>query len=77
MKSAASPSAFFSAPLFALFVAATLAAAPPAAAQVSVSLADVPAPPIAARAYVLFDASSGQTLAQQAATDRFEPASLT
>ena len=49
----------------------------PAAAQVNVSLADVPAPPIAARAYVLFDASSGQTLAQQAATDRFEPASLT
>ena len=49
----------------------------PAAAQVNVSLADVPAPPIAARAYVLFDASSGQILAQQAATDRFEPASLT
>ena len=38
---------------------------------------DVPAPPINARAYVLFDASSGQTLAQQSATDRFEPASLT
>jgi D-alanyl-D-alanine carboxypeptidase (penicillin-binding protein 5/6) len=77
MKSAASASVFFSAPLIALFVAATVATAPPAAAQVSVSLADVPAPPIAARAYVLFDASSGQTLAQQAATDRFEPASLT
>ncbi len=41
------------------------------------SFADIPAPPIAARAYVLFDASSGQTLAQQAAGDRFEPASLT
>lgn len=49
----------------------------PAAAQITVSLTDVPAPQIAARAYVLFDASSGQTLAQQAATDRFEPASLT
>lgn len=46
-------------------------------AQISVSLTDVPAPPIAARAYVLFDASSGQTLAQQGAADRFEPASLT
>ena len=49
----------------------------PATAQVAVSFADIPAPPIAARAYVLFDASSGQTLAQQAAGDRFEPASLT
>ena len=63
----------------ALFFAAALPFYAPmrAAAQVNVSLADVPAPPIAARAYVLFDASSGQTLAQQAATDRFEPASLT
>ena len=39
--------------------------------------ADIAAPPIAARAYVLFDAGSGQILAQQAASDRFEPASLT
>ena len=39
--------------------------------------ADIPAPPIAARAYVLFDAGSGQILAQQALSDRFEPASLT
>ena len=39
--------------------------------------ADIPAPPIAARAYVLFDAGSGQILAQQAASERFEPASLT
>ena len=39
--------------------------------------ADIPAPPIAARAYVLFDAGSGQILAQQAMSDRFEPASLT
>ncbi len=58
-----------------LFAAALLLQ--PAMAQVAVSFADIPAPPIAARAYVLFDASSGQTLAQQAAGDRFEPASLT
>jgi D-alanyl-D-alanine carboxypeptidase (penicillin-binding protein 5/6) len=49
----------------------------PVSAQVSASLAEVPAPPIAARAYVLFDASSGQTLSSLAAGDRFEPASLT
>jgi serine-type D-Ala-D-Ala carboxypeptidase (penicillin-binding protein 5/6) len=62
----------------AVCVAPALVLAPsPAAAQITVSLTDVPAPQIAARAYVLFDASSGQTLAQQAATDRFEPASLT
>ncbi len=48
-----------------------------ASAQNSATLADVPAPPINARAYVLFDASSGQILAQQSAADRFEPASLT
>ncbi len=48
-----------------------------ASAQSSTTLADVPAPPINARAYVLFDASSGQILAQQSAADRFEPASLT
>ncbi len=46
-------------------------------AQLPVINADIPAPPIAARAYVLFDAGSGQILAQQAASDRFEPASLT
>ncbi|MEP7156164.1 MAG: D-alanyl-D-alanine carboxypeptidase family protein [Betaproteobacteria bacterium] len=60
-----------------LITIAALLATPFASAQVTVSLADVPAPPIAARAYVLYDASSGQTLAQQAAGDRFEPASLT
>ena len=64
-------------PFAALFFAAALLVPVSAAAQVTVSLTDVPAPPIAARAYVLFDAASGQTLAQQAATDRFEPASLT
>jgi serine-type D-Ala-D-Ala carboxypeptidase (penicillin-binding protein 5/6) len=34
-------------------------------------------PPVAARAYVLVDALSGQTLAAESADDRFEPASLT
>ena len=62
--------------LVALAVAVVLSLQP-ASAQTIVSVTDIPAPPIAARAYVLFDASSGQTLAQQAATDRFEPASLT
>ena len=42
-----------------------------------VSFAEIPAPPIAARSYVLFDASSGQTLSSLGAADRFEPASLT
>lgn len=39
--------------------------------------ATVSAPPIAAKAYVLVDAVSGQTLAAAADQDRFEPASLT
>ena len=34
-------------------------------------------PPIAARAFILVDALSGQTLAAAAENDRFEPASLT
>src|SRR5690242_9486721 len=34
-------------------------------------------PPVAARAWILVDALSGQTLAAQAADDRFDPASLT
>jgi D-alanyl-D-alanine carboxypeptidase (penicillin-binding protein 5/6) len=58
--------------LFTAFAACTIHAQP-----VKVSFADVPVPPIAARAYVLHDASSGQTLASQAGADRFEPASLT
>jgi serine-type D-Ala-D-Ala carboxypeptidase (penicillin-binding protein 5/6) len=62
--------------LSALLFAASLSLST-AHAQITASLVDVPAPPITARAYVLFDASSGQTLAQQAAGDRFEPASLT
>jgi len=50
------------------FSASALAAvAPPAAA---------PPPPIAAKAYVLVDAVSGQTLAAQGADDPREPASL-
>lgn len=36
-----------------------------------------PAPAIAARSYLLLDFHSGQTLAQQSATERMEPASLT
>ena len=55
----------------------TAIATPIASAQVPNIGADIPAPPIAARAYVLYDAGSGQILAQQAASDRFEPASLT
>ena len=69
---------------FVALLTATLLLTQTAAAQVStpatqatILLADIPAPPIAARAYVLYDAASGQTLAQQAASDRFEPASLT
>lgn len=38
---------------------------------------DVPPPALSARAYVLFDATSGQVLATQSAGERFEPASLT
>ena len=56
-------------------------ASSPAAAQLkSVASAinsEITVPPVAARAYLLFDASSGQVLASQAASERFEPASLT
>lgn len=48
-----------------------------ASAQLPTMQSDVPPPPMTARAYVLFDATSGQILASQALTDRFEPASLT
>lgn len=65
-------------PVFFLAAIATFAILPaPSFAQVPGLAADIVAPPIAARAYVLFDAGSGQILAQQAASDRFEPASLT
>jgi len=50
---------------------AALVAAFPAAAQ------SVTPPPIAARAYFLVDAMSGQSLAGAGEDDRFEPASLT
>ncbi len=50
---------------------ATLLAVFPALAQ------PVTAPPVAARAFVLVDALSGQTLAAANEEDRFEPASLT
>jgi len=46
-------------------------------AQLPAIQSDIPPPPIAARAYILFDATSGQVLAGQATGDRFEPASLT
>ncbi|MFA7240638.1 MAG: D-alanyl-D-alanine carboxypeptidase family protein [Sulfuricellaceae bacterium] len=55
--------------LLALLGAQALAAAP--APQ------PPPAPAIAARSYLLLDYHSGQTLAQQNATERIEPASLT
>jgi D-alanyl-D-alanine carboxypeptidase (penicillin-binding protein 5/6) len=72
------PTSFFSAPNFAASFTAVLAASVTLAfAQAPNVSGDIPAPPIAARAYVLFDAGSGQILAQQAASDRFEPASLT
>jgi D-alanyl-D-alanine carboxypeptidase (penicillin-binding protein 5/6) len=43
----------------------------------SAQLPSTTPPPIAARAWILVDALSGQTLAASAADDRFEPASLT
>jgi D-alanyl-D-alanine carboxypeptidase (penicillin-binding protein 5/6) len=48
-----------------------------AVAQLPTVQADIPPPALSARAYVLYDASSGQVLASQAMSDRFEPASLT
>ena len=60
-----------------IFFAATFFSVTANIAQVPNISADIAAPPIAARAFVLFDAGSGQILAQQAASDRFEPASLT
>ncbi len=40
-------------------------------------LAQIPAPAVAAKAWLLLDVASGQLIASQAANDRFEPASLT
>jgi D-alanyl-D-alanine carboxypeptidase (penicillin-binding protein 5/6) len=45
--------------------------------SLAAAAAAVPAPPVAARAYVLVDALSGQTLAAAAQAERVEPASLT
>lgn len=60
---------------FLTYLAAAFIGAPALSlAQVS---SDFAPPPIAARSFVLFDAASGQTLASQAASERFEPASLT
>ncbi len=59
----------------AVCVAASLAT--PAAAQTPAIVSDIPAPPIAARSFVLFDVGSNQILAGLASSDRFEPASLT
>ncbi|HCG53542.1 MAG TPA: peptidase [Betaproteobacteria bacterium] len=56
---------------FALFSSTT------AFTQLPTIQADIPPPTLSARAYVLYDASSGQVLASQALNDRFEPASLT
>jgi serine-type D-Ala-D-Ala carboxypeptidase (penicillin-binding protein 5/6) len=61
----------------ACFVFVTCITSHSVSAQLPSVQADVPPPPIAARAYVLFDATSGQVLASQAISDRFEPASLT
>jgi serine-type D-Ala-D-Ala carboxypeptidase (penicillin-binding protein 5/6) len=59
-------------------LALSISFVPPASfAQLPTIQADVPPPVVTARAYVLFDASSGQVLASQAISDRFEPASLT
>ena len=49
----------------------------PSALPQTVVPAAVPPPPIAAKAYVLVDALSGQTLVAQSADERREPASLT
>jgi serine-type D-Ala-D-Ala carboxypeptidase (penicillin-binding protein 5/6) len=46
-------------------------------AQTPTIVSDIPAPPIAARSFVLFDVGSNQILAGLASSDRFEPASLT
>lgn len=60
--------------LAAFFIAVSFFA-PRVHAQVIAS--NVPPPPIAARAFVLYDATSGQVLASHAISERFEPASLT
>jgi serine-type D-Ala-D-Ala carboxypeptidase (penicillin-binding protein 5/6) len=46
-------------------------------AQIAPNINNIPLPPVGARAFVLYDALSDEVLAQQAGSDRFEPASLT
>ncbi|MBI3714844.1 MAG: D-alanyl-D-alanine carboxypeptidase [Betaproteobacteria bacterium] len=59
------------------FAAALVCAAIVTTAPAQTIANDIPAPPMSARAFLLYDAMSGQVLASQAAGDRFEPASLT
>jgi serine-type D-Ala-D-Ala carboxypeptidase (penicillin-binding protein 5/6) len=58
-------------------VAAAVATFTLASAQTPTVVTDIPAPPIAARSFVLFDVGSNQILVGLASSDRFEPASLT
>ncbi len=63
--------------LLTALLAAAVAAWNAAACASTSNALDVPAPPIAARAYILVDTLSGKTLAAAAENDRVEPASLT
>ncbi|QEZ45447.1 D-alanyl-D-alanine carboxypeptidase family protein [Cupriavidus oxalaticus] len=65
-------SAFAPAAIVAAVATATLAAAPAA-----VLAQGVPMPQVAAKSWMLYDATSGQALASQNADQRIEPASLT
>ena len=68
----------FAPPVAALLLATTSSAAFAQLKTVAGAVAtEIPAPSIAARSFLLFDAASGQVLASQAASERFEPASLT
>lgn len=68
------PRNYFAKSAAALFLSAISAMA---GAQAPTIVSDIPAPPIAARSFVLFDVGSNQILAGLASSDRFEPASLT
>jgi serine-type D-Ala-D-Ala carboxypeptidase (penicillin-binding protein 5/6) len=68
------PRNYFAKSAAALFLSAISAIA---LAQTPTIVSDIPAPPIAARSFVLFDVGSNQILAGLASSDRFEPASLT
>ncbi len=60
-----------------LLLAFALASAPGSVSAQTMPAAAVPPPPIAAKAYVLVDTLSGQTLVAQSADEPREPASLT